>query len=338
MGGGGGSKQESSASSMPLWAEPYHKELLGRAAQFAYGQPYEAYSGQRISDFSPEEEAAFGVGRNMYETGDEYARPAASSVGKGVTRLDQMSPAQSAGGFTPQSYDFSKFDPNEYASPYQQAVTDIALKRAREDFDRQERDRRSQYSSYGASGGYNERLDDILGGQGQAMTLADIQAAGSQSGWDAGVDIWKGQQRADIEAAKMGQLDRQRMAELSLQSQEQNQRNLLNAARGYSGLAQTTAGLGRSAQDWQLAMQRNLGATGEMQRMQDQAYLDQAYADYRAQTDYPKTQMNWLQGILSGVPVGPGAITSPGPDRMSQAIGTGLGAAAIASGINQVGG
>ena len=48
----------SSSSSLPSWYEPYAKDLLTKAKDVTE-EPYQAYQGQRLADFSPDTTGAF---------------------------------------------------------------------------------------------------------------------------------------------------------------------------------------------------------------------------------------------------------------------------------------
>jgi hypothetical protein len=53
----------SSSSSLPSWFEPYAKDMLAKAKDVTE-EPYQAYSGQRLADFSPDTNTAFGLIRS----------------------------------------------------------------------------------------------------------------------------------------------------------------------------------------------------------------------------------------------------------------------------------
>ena len=53
----------SSSSTLPEWYSPYAKDMLAKAKDVTE-EPYQAYSGQRLADFSPDTNAAFGLIRS----------------------------------------------------------------------------------------------------------------------------------------------------------------------------------------------------------------------------------------------------------------------------------
>ena len=75
---------------------------------------------------------------------------------------------------------------------------------------------------------------------------------------------------------------------------------------------------------------KDLERSGASQREMEQSKLDLAYEDFMREFQYPKTQMNWLSGMLTGVPSGMMQHTrSPTPGLASQALGLGIGAAGL---------
>ena len=75
---------------------------------------------------------------------------------------------------------------------------------------------------------------------------------------------------------------------------------------------------------------KELERAGATQREMEQAHLDMAYEDFMREYEYPKSQMSWLSGILSGVPGGMQQYTkTPAPSLTSQALGLGIGAAGL---------
>jgi hypothetical protein len=72
-----------------------------------------------------------------------------------------------------------------------------------------------------------------------------------------------------------------------------------------------------------------------MQNAQSQAGMDMAYQDFLNQRDYDRQNLNWMSGILRGVPVSANSNVTgyqyqAPPNQMSQVAGLGLGAAGLA--------
>ena len=125
-------------------------------------------------------------------------------------------------------------------------------------------------------------------------------------------------QQAGLQTQQMGEQSRQFGANLGLQGLQQ-------AMAG----AQTLGGLGTAQQDAQLRRLQAQSAVGAEQRGYQQQLLDQAYADFLRQRDYPMEQLGYFSNLMRGVPVGLSstqtAYAAP-PSAASQLTGAGLGA------------
>jgi hypothetical protein len=125
-------------------------------------------------------------------------------------------------------------------------------------------------------------------------------------------------QQAGLQTQQMAEQSRQFGANLGLQGLQQ-------AMAG----AQTLGGLGTAQQDAQLRRLQAQGAVGAEQRGYQQQLLDQAYADFLRQRDYPMEQLGYFSNLMRGVPVGLSstqtAYAAP-PSAASQLTGAGLGA------------
>jgi hypothetical protein len=93
--------------------------------------------------------------------------------------------------------------------------------------------------------------------------------------------------------------------------------------------AQTLGNLGQYQQQMDLQrLQAQSAAAGEQQTMY-QKYLDQAYADFLRQRDYPMEQLGYYSNLLRGLPLGLSSTQTTyatPPSMASQVLGTGLGA------------
>lgn len=153
-----------------------------------------------------------------------------------------------------------------------------------------------------------------------ATGQANLQAAlGTQQlGVSSGLDALRANQQSALEA--------QRLGEQSKQFGAQNQL----AALGQTGqLAQTMGNLGQYQQN--ADMQRlgaQASAAAQAQAMEQQR-LDQYYADFLRQRDYPIEQLGYMSNLLRGLPLGLNTTNityAPSPSMAQQVLGTGLGA------------
>lgn len=100
---------------------------------------------------------------------------------------------------------------------------------------------------------------------------------------------------------------------------------------GQSG--QTLGNLGQLQQQQDLSRLQAQMTTATMPQQLQQQYLEQAYADFLRQRDYPMEQLGFFSNILRGLPVTPSSTQTAygqAPSPLSQIAGAGLGAASVA--------
>jgi hypothetical protein len=173
--------------------------------------------------------------------------------------------------------------------------------------------------------------------QAQGMT-ADQALRAALANQQAGLTV--GQQNL---AAKLGV--QQLSAQQKMQGALANQQQFLEAQRlaeqsrqygktlGLQGLAQSMQGaqmLGQLGTAEQEAIMRRLqaqGAVGAERRSLQQQKLDQRYADFLRQRDYPMEMLGYYSNLLRGVPVGLNSTATTyaqAPSLAAQASGLGL--------------
>ena len=90
--------------------------------------------------------------------------------------------------------------------------------------------------------------------------------------------------------------------------------------------------LGVQQQNVDMARLSAQAGVGEQQRQREQAYLDEQYADFLRQRDYPMERLGQYSNLLRGIPVGLNSTATTyaqAPSALSQVAGAGLGAASI---------
>lgn len=149
---------------------------------------------------------------------------------------------------------------------------------------------------------------------------SNLQAAlGTQQlGTQTGMQGMLANQQAALEA--------QRLAEQSNQFGAQNQL----AAFGQTGqMAQTLGNLGQYQQQGDLQRLGAQNTAAAQAQAMEQQRLDQYYADFLRQRDYPIEQLGYMSNLLRGLPVGLNTTNityGQNPSMASQVLGTGLGA------------
>jgi hypothetical protein len=166
-----------------------------------------------------------------------------------------------------------------------------------------------------AKQGMQQALQAQLANQQAGLTAgqANLQAAlaTQQLGTQAGLEAAKASQAGDLATWQM-QLDAMKQA--SAQEQQQRSQDFQNrlaaiqqaqaGAAGLAGLGSTLMQVPGMAQQIELQRLAALQQGGGAVDARTQAALDLAYQDFINQQNFPYQQMNFLQGILSGVPIG----------------------------------
>lgn len=338
-GGGGGSTTSTAfQSSMPPWARGAHQRLIEEAENFAYPEEYPRYVDEagnpieRIADFTPEEQSAFAARRQIFGQGDPYGDLAANQLTAAAQVPGQFRDVDAT--YQARQHDFGQFpgaNLQGYMSPYQQAVTDAELRAATEEFQRQQNRSVAERVSEGSRGGYRGAIDDAFSRGEHQRTLGDIQARGSQSAFEAAQTQYNEDRNAAIRAAEMGDESAFRAATMRMEADQYNQKRLFDEMEARSTLARRTSMVGNEAQKRAYEVIREMERGGATQRDMNQALRDLAYEDFIRQQRHPQTQMNWLQGILAGVPSTMGTYsTQPGPNTIAQLLGLGIGGSGLA--------
>lgn len=290
--GGGGGTQKVVQSNIPEYAEPYVRDILDRGAAESLRE-YEPYGGQRIAGTNADIEAArsgirslgpmgFGGARDMLS----QAGQAAGNVGGGFSQFG-FSPA---GTYTAQNV-------QQYMDPYMQNVVNRQKAQAQLDFDRMQSSRDAAAVQAGAFGGSRGAVVDALAQEDLARRMGDIQAQGLSQAYGQGAQLFEQDRAARMatEGAQAGELGR---------VQDAMARYGLGGAELQAGLAGQLAGLDEAERAAELQRLGALGDVGGAIRGEEQAGMDLAYEDFLRQQNYPREQLDWYRGLVSGTPMG----------------------------------
>lgn len=155
-------------------------------------------------------------------------------------------------------------------------------------------------------------------GQANLQALMGTQQLGAQTGLQAAL----ANQQTGLEAQRLREQSRQFGA---------GQR--LSGLQTAGQMGQTLGNLGQYQQQANLQRLGAQGAAAGEQRGLQQQYLDQAYADFLRQRDYPMERLGQFSNILRGLPVGLSSTQTTyatPPSFTSQALGAGLGGLSVA--------
>ena len=250
----------------------------------------------------------------------------------------------------------------QYMSPYMQNVVDVQKREALRDAQIAQLGQNLGAARQGTYGGARQALLTGERERGLRTQLGDIQAAGSEKAFGQAQQQFERDRAAQIQVGLANLNNEQQARVLSesnrLQSMGMNQQAALQTALanqqaglqtqqmreqsrqfganlGLQGLqqglagAQTLGGLGTAQQESQLRRLQAQGAVGAEQRGYQQQLLDQAYADFLRQRDYPMEQLGYYSNLMRGIPVGLSSTQTTyaaPPSAASQLAGAGLGA------------
>ena len=331
--GGGSSAPQTSTSystNLPEYAKPYYEELMKQSAKQVYstdagsvdgvkGMP--VYTGDRIAGFTPGQESVqrevssltmpggFGLASSGLGTGQTMGFGAGAA---GLTQALNYNPSN-----TPV---FGQSAANYYMSPYQQSVTDTALREARQQGDIQRQQGALGSIGRGTFGGARQALMQAEQGRNLNRQLSDIQAQGSQQGY----------------------LNAQQQFNADTQRQQQAQQ--FGAGLGKDiGLAGLTTGIdasgkqaavGAATQTANLERLKAQASTENEKQALQQQINDLQYQTFQERNNYQKQQLEYLSNILRGNAAALGSTQvqyTPQPSTISQIGGLGLAGLGLAN-------
>jgi hypothetical protein len=293
-GGGGGGSQESTSyqTNLPEYAEPYYKEMMART-QAESIKPYQAYTGDRISGFTPEQTAAMQGIYGLQTPG------ALGEAEKGYAGLAAAgTPTYTAGTFDTAAA-------QQYMDPYMQAVVNEQKKQIQQDYTRAKAGRAAQAVQAGAFGGGRAGAEEAVAESEMLDRMAQAQATGLQQSFESGRQQFGAEQAMQQQQAQIGQ---------------QAQQMQLQVSQAQENLAQTQQAMDTA----RLNLQK---ATGAEEQAQAQRQLDQAYQDFVNARDYERQQLAFYNALLRGIPVPVQQETiayQPGAGLGSQIAGLGI--------------
>ena len=327
--GGGSSKQPAQPTHttqtvkqnvLPEYLAPYVTDVAAQS-QAISREPYIPFPGQRIAGFDPSQTAAFGQVEAMQKPADFgqarhfYGQTGArglQAAGYGINR---------AGSYLAgPSEQFGAAQAAQYMSPYQQAVTDVALRKAQEEATRQQSRDYLTSAGRGSAGGSRQAVMQAMRDRALADRSSDIQIKGSERGYLSAQQQFERDRASAQRGFEQDQQTRYRQAQFAGQYGMQGLTAAGQAGRGL-------AALGPAEQQAEMQRISALERVGGVRQAQGQRAMDMQYADFLRQRDYPKEQMGWYSGSLRGLPqqMGSSELTyQRDPSLGQQVVGFGL--------------
>jgi hypothetical protein len=253
-------------SNLPEYAQPYFENLLQRGQAESYRQ-YQPYEAERLAGFTPNQLATQQETMGMQTPGQ-------FGLGTGMAGsggLSSLSAGQQFFGMAARSVNTVQ----AFMSPYQQSVTDVAKKAAIRDAQMAQQQINLGAVRQGTYGGARQALAQ---GERERGLLDRLQ-------------VFK------PKAVK------KRLKTLGALQQFGSDLGLRGIGQGIQA-GQTLGQLGQAQQQADLQRLTAQESVGGQQRGFEQQRLDQQYADFLRQRDYPLEQLGYYSNLLRGVPVG----------------------------------
>ena len=301
-GGGGGGGTSTTIQDVPDWAKPYAKEGLGKAAALTDTEqnPYQQYDGSRQAGFTDLQTKAFGGADNM---GPSAAMGTAANMA-GTAGLGALN---AGANFNPyQTGQFGGQTAQNYMNPYMQNVVDIQQREAQRTADIAGTGRNAQAVKAGAFGGSRQAIMDAEANRNLSTQMGDIQAQGLNQAYN------QGQQQFNTEQA-LGEQSKQFGNSLGMQGFQ----TALTGAGQLSNIGQQTFGQ-------EMDVNKLQQQYGTQQQAFDQQGKDNDYQDFLNQQRYPYQQLEFMNSMLRGTPMGTvQSMYQPAPSQLSQLAGLG---------------
>jgi len=301
-GGGGGNQISTSVVDVPEWAKPYAKKGLGQAAALTdiSQNPYQTYDGERQADFTDLQNQAF--------TGAANATPsAAMGTAANMAGTAGLGALNAGANFNPyQTGQFTGQTAQDYMNPYMQNVVNSQQREAQRTADIASTGRNAQAVKSGAFGGSRQAIMDAEANRNLSTQMGDIQAQGLNQAYN------QAQQQFNQEQ-QLGEQSKQYGAGLGMQGFQ----TALTGAGQLANIGQQTFG-----QEMDINKLQN--QYGTQQQAFDQQGMDTQYQDFLNQQRYPYQQLEFMNSMLRGTPMGTvSSMYQPAPSQVSQIAGLG---------------
>jgi hypothetical protein len=329
-----------STQGLPQWLSDYTQGLLSKANAVA-AEPYQAYGGPRIADFTGDQRQGFDLTRgsamahlpgfqtagNMF--GAAAGRSAAAASNPFITQASGIDAMGQAQPYMAQAGQTFPGQVQNYMNPYTDAVVDrigdLGARNLSEKLMPAIGDQFIRAGQMGSSrhmGEVGKALRDtqesVLAQQSQALERGYGQA-GQLFNQDASRMAGLAGQAGNLALGQQGALGQ--LGQLAGNMQSVDAGNALRVGQGFQGL-------GAASQSAGITGAAALDAVGQQQQRLGQANLDLAYQDFQSQRDHPMNQLGFLSNIVRGVPYSTSGTTSM----------TGFAPAYQPSGLSQISG
>lgn len=334
-------------SSIPDYASGYFTNMLDQASSLQQA-PYQPYTGNRIADLNTNQTNAINSIASNQGSYQPYYNQAGQGLASALNTAQNTSfdPAQAqntygASNFNPQ--DFTGANVQKYMDPYLQQSLDPQIALLNRQFGQQGNKLNSQAAGNGAFGGYRAGIEQSENNLNNNLAFSNLVGQGYNNAFNNAQGQFNTSQQQQMAANQLNNQYGQAQSSLGMQATNQNNQSGLAAAQlqmqGGQQATQAALGLQGLGTAQQAAGQSDANAllsAGTVQQNQSQNALNQQYNDFLSQQYYPYQTLNWMSGILRGVPVTANQTqtsTSSPPSPVSQIAGLGLSGLGLAKAL-----
>lgn len=290
---------------IPAWLEDVTKENIARADAIS-NEPYQAYPGQMLAGFAPEQQQAFDYAQQgIGQTAPIYGQAFNQLAGQLYYQPISVQPGQVVGQSV-SAPQFTQADVGAYMNPYISNVENAALSRL-EGATRQAVNRLGDQALQArAFGGSRQGIAEGVALGEAARSAGELSANLRSQGYNQAANMIQADQQRAMQAALANQAagiqTGQFNAQQALQAQQLNQQaGLQTAAMRNATAAQlgSLAGQYQGSRQLDAAILENIGA---QRQAQAQAALDEAYSRWQDQMRYPTEMLNLRLGATAATP------------------------------------
>ena len=297
MGKSSAPQQTVQKTELPPWLNEAAQKNLSIADELAQ-RPYQPYGGSVVAGVSPEQQQAFQMAQQNVGSYQPALTAGMGAAARGAYYDPQMVSAPS----------FLQGNIQEYMNPYISEVEQRATSNAERALQQQKNQISGQAIQSRAFGGSRQGIAEGVAAAEGARGIGDLSAQLRAQGFQ--------------QAAALQQADQARQMQASLANQ---QAGLSGAGLGIQG-AGVLGSLAQQRQQMGLTDVGAVGAVGEQQQQQQQRQLEEAYARFVEQRDFPTQQLNLRLAAVGATPYGQTTTQTSTGGPQGSGIATALGA------------
>ena len=247
--------QGTKTEGLPAWLQPYGEDLMARGQALTGSNAAPVYGGTRVAGLTPGQ-------TGMVNSVSGLNAGNLATQGSGLV-------AQGA-NYAPSTGAFGLESAQQYMSPYQQAVTDVAKREATRDAGIAQTGLDSKAAISGAFGGSRQAIMDAEAQRNLGTRLSDIQTQGLNTSWNQAQQQYNADQNRQQQDRQFG-----------------SQANIKGGAE--------LGDLGKTA----FGMQ---GAAGQLEQGTQQKGFDTDYQTWLGQQAHPYENLSFQKSLIQGFP------------------------------------